>query len=515
MKTLAGWTIQWLLLLVVPFTGISTAQDCQSTPQYCADFSDKGWVDAFDSMHAKFSVEYAFTDWKGIDWPALRTEFRPLVVQAQADSDEAAFYMAMRRYAFSVPDGHISLSAEELDLKRSQVGGGFGLAAAELDDGTITAYYVVPGGPAGQAGVEAGAEIVQWGAQQASQALEQVSTIWGANAATDEHRRLQQLQFLTRAPVGATVQLVYRNPVSTVAGSTALVAVDDSFATLEDTGFARPSELIPVIQPSLLSSGYGYVKVTAEAPMAFLLDHFVNQTSYTEPEAWQAMEQEFTQPFRTAIADFIAKDVPGVVLDIRGNHGGSEPHVAVLAGSFYGKAAFQEKHALYEVQSGTFLVDDDAGILIEPHDVRYTGPVIVLVNPMTISSGEGIARNIQRLPDGIVVGFYGTNGSYGITGGEMTLPGGYTLSYPIGRALDEDGSILLDSRTGTGGVQPDVRIPRTADRLVEFGKGTDVALEYAVQTFGDYPWPASGTDNRSESPGKGTGYPAPSPQIRT
>ena len=48
-----------------------------------ADYSALTWTDAFKAAHDKFSREYAFSDWKGIDWPGLYSRFLPSIVQAQ------------------------------------------------------------------------------------------------------------------------------------------------------------------------------------------------------------------------------------------------------------------------------------------------------------------------------------------------------------------------------------------------------------------------------------------------
>jgi hypothetical protein len=46
--------------------------------------------------------------------------------------------------------------------------------------------------------------------------------------------------------------------------------------------------------------------------------------------------------------------------------------------------------------------------------------------------------------------------------GEMYLPHGYTVHYPIGRSLDANYRIQLDSDEDLrGGVTPDVRVPWT------------------------------------------------------
>ena len=50
----------------------------------------------------------------------------------------------------------------------------------------------------------------------------------------------------------------------------------------------------------------------------------------------------------------------------------------------------------------------------EPQTVCYDKPVVVMVNPRNISSGEGIPMMLQKFNRGKIVSFYGTNGSFGL-----------------------------------------------------------------------------------------------------
>ncbi len=41
-----------------------------------------GFVSAYDSMHQRFRVYYAFGEWKAVDWDGLNNRIRPGIVQA-------------------------------------------------------------------------------------------------------------------------------------------------------------------------------------------------------------------------------------------------------------------------------------------------------------------------------------------------------------------------------------------------------------------------------------------------
>jgi carboxyl-terminal processing protease len=89
---------------------------------------------------------------------------------------------------------------------------------------------------------------------------------------------------------------------------------------------------------------------------------------------------------------------------------------------------------------------------------------------------------IQRLPQGHVLGFYGTHGSFGLTSGETLMPAGLAISYPLGRSLDANFNIQIDSDfKKTGGVIPDRRVPVTRENLMaKFVNSEDVELNEAI-----------------------------------
>lgn len=455
-----------------------------------ADYSTLSWTDAFQAAHAKFSREYAFSDWKGVDWAGLYSIFLPRIVQAQSSGDEKAYYRALHEYVLSIPDGHISLKATNeavpLALARELAGGGFGMAAAELDDWRVIAAAVVPNGPAALAGIQTGAEIVTWEGQPVKAAIERINVAavpikpltgtTGAESpqATAEHYRLEQVRLLTRAPIGAAVQVVYKNPGALVFQTATLTAVDDAGQSFSLVNFAKRPEPSDQVDYRILPEGYGYVLVRMEMDRA-------------NPGAYPI---GVFQRFQEAITSFVAAGVPGVIVDLRGNYGGSDRLAADMSGFFSSTPSFYEYQEYYDERTGRFLrytIDEHSpetfvdNISITPQTPHFAGPVVVLVNPGTISSGEGPAMGISRLPQGRVIGFHGTNGSFGMVGGAIVLPGGYEIRYPYGRSVDKNGVVNLDSRNGTGGVPPDLRVPKTLENALAYASGTDVELQYAVK----------------------------------
>jgi carboxyl-terminal processing protease len=143
---------------------------------------------------------------------------------------------------------------------------------------------------------------------------------------------------------------------------------------------------------------------------------------------------------------------------------------------------------LHNWQTNLSFLKVDMPLGIEPKEPHYAGPVAVLIDQYTKSTGEGFPLVIQRLPQGFVVGAYGTHGSFGMCCAGFELPGGYELQYALGQALDAEGRVQLDGdHRLQGGVVPDVRVPLTRETVrAMFMENEDVVLQYAIDALQSY-----------------------------
>lgn len=438
------------------------------------------WVDAFDLMHEQLSTYYAFTEWKGIDWASAYQQFQPRIAEAAANDDPMAYYLALREYVYEVPDAHVRMgaidgAAEDLegDARYEQVGGGFGFALIELNDGRFVTRLVSEGSPAAYAGMETGAEILEFDGAPIDVALEQAPLTWAiAPPATHVTRSIQQGRFLGRAPVGVTADVVFRNPGEAQSMAVTLTSVDDAYETLLATSLC--ADLPPDV--------YSETITTDDGPVGYVR---VPSTGDEEAEGDLLLAQ-----FAGAIQTFVDEEVEGVIVDIRTNTGGLDRVAAHLPGHFYTEEVHYEYVSFFDDETGEFEVDPLYTWYTAPRTPYYGGPVIAMTGPCTASSGEGVAMAIQRLRQGLVVGSYGTYGSFGITdGGVVEMPEGLVVVYPPGRSLDENFKIQLDSDANLeGGVHPDIRVPLNDYTIRRrFVDGDDVVLEAAIDLIFNWP----------------------------
>ncbi len=458
-----------------------------------SDFSNLSWSEAFRSLNRLMKEKYAFSEWRDTDFDALYTAWAPVVTNAVKSQDRAAYVRAITGYLNDIPDGHVVAIAAEGDYgaKYADIGGGFGFALNSLDDGRVIVSYVAEDSAAERAGIQFGDEVTAWNGTTIHEAIRATPYIWAImKPSTTEGIRVFQERLLVRAPVGTPVSVTLKNESST--RTVNLVAVDDRYDTLIKTSFYlgrqindigvknRMTDLRPQISNDTvtyktLPGGYAYVAVYGE--------------SY-----------DVYRPFKAAMQDAIEKNAPGMVIDLRWNGGGDDNLASCMAGWFVDQPVFYEYITKYDPGTGKFVKLSEAWT--QPRPARYSGPVAVMVSPDTISSGEGLPMVFSRTGKGAIISFYGTNGAFGMNGLQAEMPLGMIVFFPDGASLGGDDTIQVDSnRTLTGGIAPDIRVPRTRDTIARAMAGEDVQLTYAMQWLDNRQCKTAATGRpRRESP---------------
>ncbi|MFN2181114.1 MAG: S41 family peptidase, partial [Candidatus Promineifilaceae bacterium] len=319
------------------------------------DYSELSYTEAFDAFVKQLSKEYAFTELKGLDWEKIHADLRPKFEEAEAKKDAQLYREALRDLALSIPDGHISgpfLREEFLE----QTSGGLGIAIRELDDGRILVNYLTPGSPADEAGIELKAEIIALNGQAIAEAVSEKVPESSRPYSTEHVRRLQQLRYVTRFPVGTEVSVTYKNPDSEVEETADLVAVQEpqsfSFSSLSSgrDGFELPVEY----------------QLLPDSPFAYVNIYSFNDNDLLSIQVWERMIRTLKE-----------RGVPGLIIDMRQNGGGSGFLADAMAAYF-----FEEEHVLgntgqYDEELDDFYFDSrgEQRFYLPPEDLRYDGEV--------------------------------------------------------------------------------------------------------------------------------------------
>lgn len=419
------------------------------------DFSDLSYSEAFNALVDHLSREYAFTEYKGIDWEELRREFLPRMKRAEENRDALAYRRALRDFAWSIPDGHVSGPFVQEDFVQN-VAGGLGLVLDELSDGRFLVTYLVANSPATRAGIQLGAEIERINGRSVPEVLAR-TTLYTGPFSTEHVKRLNQLIFVTRYPVGTNVALTFRNPGAAEAVTAVLrteFELDSFFTALDEvipTGFELPLayELLP-------DSGFAYVQIYSFSDNDML-------TIMLWERLMRALNEEGT---------------PGLIIDMRQNGGGRGFLAATMVAHFFQESVPLGYSAFYDDERGEFYYDPEkmSELILPPEALRYDGKVAVIVGPNCASACEFFSYALTLNNRATIVGHYPTAGLGGSID-RVAMPEGEEFTFTQGRAMDADGNIHIEGL----GVMPDVLVPVTVESLLG---GRDVLLDTAVAQLG-------------------------------
>jgi carboxyl-terminal processing protease len=315
-------------------------------------------------------------------------------------------------------------SKEDFDMEMNLTLGGVG-AVLSMDDGALKIVEVMPGGPMDRDGrVKEGDKIV--GVRQDGGELEDI--MWQPMKKTIKKIRGPKgtkvtLEIIPRSdPTGATKKMVD------------LVRDDIKLEDQAATGRVERVELGGV------SRNLGYIYL---------------------PSFYGTMDKKVgDEGFRSAVVDimkyigeFNSQDVEGLVLDLRGNGGGSLREAVLLSALF--------------VQSGPVVQISDIRMRSQTLDippfnpVAFRKPLVVLIDRASASASEIVAGHLKDCGRAVVIG-------------DRISHGKGTVQTVVGLGPEKYGSIKVTTArfyringrsTQVAGVESDIHLPSLLDSL--------------------------------------------------
>ncbi len=371
----------------------------------------------------------------------LDKRYANLATSVQQLKGDEVFQTFMNAYAGSI-DPHTDYmtprSAENFNVQMSNSLEGIGAVLFRQDD-VVTVREMVPGGPAARSGkLKPGDRIVGVG-QGASGEMKDVVG-W----------RIDDVVALIRGAADTQVRLEVVPAEAPLDSKPQLLTLTRAKVRLEDQRAKAETIVVPA------SAGQPARRIGVVKLPGF----------YQDFEARRRGEKNYASATRDVarmLADFRAQKVDGVVLDLRGNGGGSLNEAIELTGLFIDKGpVVQVRETGGRV---TVQYDQDPG-------VAWDGPLAVLVNRGSASASEIVAGAIKDYGRGLIIGEN--------TFGKGTVQTMVDLDRWPANETPRFGEVKLTvaqffrpdgSSTQNKGVEPDVAFPTSVD-AADFGEST-------------------------------------------
>ena len=385
-------------------------------------------IRAFDAVWGTIEKRYHDPNYNGVDWKAVGARYRPLALDAP---DDAAFWDVLDRMTGELHDSHTRVeSPRQVQLRRSDEAITLGFVFAPIA-GKLAVTSVDPESDAWWAGLRPGMLVAAIGGEPAPAAYAKLLAAT-RSASTDRARHFNVIRKLMNGPERSKVAFTFER------------ADGSRFDAL----LAR--RVVPRRHREMhrvLPSGYGYLR-------------FTQWTIGLTMSAIAGIEQ--------------LKSTPGLVIDLRGNPGGSVYAVNTMLEKFFteptqlGRTTTRSGHPVSLLLGTVDIIKLERDVPGDPN--AYRAPVVILVDGLSASGSELFAGTMQATGRAKVVGEPSCGCLLGFLG-YARIPGGGELAY------SEVGFVLPNGKHVEGeGVIPDRIVAHT---LEDLRMSRDRALEEA------------------------------------
>jgi carboxyl-terminal processing protease len=409
-KTIRHYTYQLRFKDLVVFLTVDlNAEDKLEGLHFRGELPLQTRLKIFNTAWETVNKEYFDPEFGGVDWAAARQRYG---AQAASAKSYAEFATVMQQMFQELRTSHVGIL-----FNAGEVGPGIsspiiwtGLSLGDIDN-EVVITRVLKGSPAEKAGLRLGFSI-----RRIDDAA--VGNSGEANGRLSAAKEMHRITVVDHQDVTREVILQKQLPP----------------ADKLEQGTFDDSTWYAILESQRLPEDIGYIYFTSFHPA-------LNNRLLAALESMH--------------------DARGIIIDLRGNHGGaSEGPGLPMASKLLGKETLL---GISRTRKG------DYHSKTKSHENPYAGLVVMLVDGESGSASEVVTAGLQETGRAVVIG---KKTSGGVLDAQIKpLPAGALLVYPVGQTRTPKG-VVLEGR----GVIPDIEVNLTRAELL---RGRDVQLEAA------------------------------------
>lgn len=439
---------------------------------YAADFNK-----AFDSM----KKHYVLAEHKDIDWDMLYEKYLPKFAAVNKTHDEVDNFIVWTEFCSEFRDGHVNFAPNEYETVSEKAyervfGNDYGLSLLSLDDGRVVAVNVEEESEAALAGIHNGTVITAWdGKDPIENGAEYVK--YAMPVFTDYENEMFYRAALGAGSGGESVTVSY---------------IDDNGETRESVlqkigpYYNRLKSTLEILTSGLNTGHLTWTEVNEDTVVFRIKMMMFDSNSMTSGQ-----HDSMKSAIYTKVEELKAAGFKNIIIDLRGNGGGSGQMVKAIAEIFAPEGRhFYCYDGLWDDRASCYL-KDESGNFLKGEERTFNGeglwgdnPVIILVNSNSVSAADHMAKVMGALDNVTVMGLTKPNGSAQGIGGVLLESGMFQFSSSL--MLDKNGDVFIDSDTDyKSGNELEVKIPLDEEAIVSlFDNREDYVLNKALEYLG-------------------------------
>lgn len=467
------------------FVSIIGAIAVVATMPICTDNVDYRSIDyvanfnkGFDSM----KKHYVLQEHKGINWDELYEKYLPKFEAAYKSHDEVENFIAWTEFCAEFKDGHVAYAPKDMDRITEKAynklfGNDYGLSLMSLDDGRIVAVNVEEGSEAQLAGIHNGTVITAWDGKNPIEIGEKYVKYAMPVFADYENEMFCRAAF-GAGEGGDSVTVSYINDNG-----------EDCEILLSKIGnyYDRLKSTLNPLTTGINAGHLTWTEVSDDTVVFCIKQMMFDSESMTSGQH-RAMQDSI---YLKAL-EYKAAGYKNLILDLRGNGGGSGQMVKALAELFtpVGEHLYCYD-GTWDYDKNEYVKDAETGKFLKGTKQVYTGediwegnPIVILVNAGSISAADHAVKVMGGYDNITVMGLTKPNGSAQGIGGVMLEDG--MLQFSSSLMLDEDGNVFIDSGTDyQSDNQLEIKIPFDEEAVKAiYDNNEDYVLNKAMQYLG-------------------------------